>query len=53
MIEVDSSAWVTRLEYPKGAKDKGKRTKGLHPGGGARRAPRLLVEAYSNIFPFG
>ena len=44
---------LTRLEYPKSAKNEGKRTGGLHPGVGARRAPRLLVGAYFNIFPFG
>ena len=49
---MDTSAWVTRPERPKGAKDaKTRRTKsgglkGLQLEVGARRAPRLLV---SNI----
>ena len=47
-VEEDSSAWVTRLECPKAAKDEGKRSEGPP----ARRL-LVLVEAYFNIFPFG
>ena len=51
-----SSAWVTRLECPKGVKDEVKqarRAKRVAEGHqleiGAQRAPRFLVQLYLNI----